>query len=203
MTDTTVAAFLDLVAGRRGHFRLESGYHSRLWLDLDPLFAEPHRIEPFVTSLTNILRPYDVEGVCGPLLGGAFLAQLIAHALGVEFYFTERVRPPQTDGFYQVRYRLAKAFASHVRGKRLAMVDDVMSAGSALRASYTELLANGAMPIVAGALLIFGSAGADFFSQRGVAVEAVARDNYEMWSPTNCPLCTAGEPLENVAAPAT
>lgn len=202
ITETTVTAFLELVAGRHGHFRLESGHHSRLWLDLDPLFAEPRRIEPFVASLTNVLRPYDLAGVCGPLLGGAFLAQLVAHALAVDFYFTERVMPPDTGGLYQVGYRLAPAFVSRIRGKRLAMVDDVMSAGSALRGTYTELEVNGAVPVVAGALLVLGSTGADFFSHRGVAVEAVAHDNYEMWLPTDCPLCTAGQPLENVAAPA-
>lgn len=56
MSETTVAAFLELVAGRRGHFRLESGYHSRLWLDLDPLFAEPRRIEPFVALAHKSIR---------------------------------------------------------------------------------------------------------------------------------------------------
>jgi len=38
MSETSAAAFMKLVDGRRGHFRLESGHHSGLWLDLDPLF---------------------------------------------------------------------------------------------------------------------------------------------------------------------
>jgi orotate phosphoribosyltransferase len=176
---------------------MESGYHSSLWLDLDPLFAEPHRFEPFVVSLTNSLRPYSLAGVCGPLLGGAFLAQLVAQALGVDFFFTERVLP-DTDGLYQTRYRLSPALASRVNGKRIALVDDVMSAGSALRGTYAELQAHGAVPVVAGALLVLGTTGVDFFLQRGVPIEAVARDDYEMWLPTDCPLCTAGQSLENV-----
>ena len=200
MSEITVAAFLELVAGRQGHFRLESGYHSKLWLDLDPLFAEPRRIEPFIASLTNVLRPYDLAGVCGPLLGGAFLAQLVAHALAVDFYFTERVMPAETEGLYPARYRLPPAFAPLVRGKRVALVDDVMSAGSALRGTYAELEVNGAVPVVTAALLVLGSAGADFFSHRGVAVEAITRDDYEMWLPADCPLCSAGQPLENVTA---
>lgn len=85
MSETSTAAFLELVSGRSGHFRLESGHHSALWLDLDPLFAVPQRISPFVTDLTASLRPYNVAAVCGPLLGGAFLAQMIAHALRVGF----------------------------------------------------------------------------------------------------------------------
>ena len=201
MSETTVAAFLDLVAGRRGHFRLESGHHSGVWLDLDPLFVEPRRIEPFVIRLAGLLRPYNLAGVCGPLLGGAFLAQLVAQPLAVEFYFTERVMPPQNGALYQAHYRLPPAFAARIHGKRIAMVDDVMSAGSALRGTYAELQAHGAAPVVAGALLVLGSIGADFFSQRGMPVEAVACDDYEMWLPTDCPLCAAGQPLEDVATP--
>jgi hypothetical protein len=41
-----------------------------------------------------------VAGVCGPLVGGAFLAQATAAALDVEFAFTERVMPAVPDGLY-------------------------------------------------------------------------------------------------------
>src|SRR2546426_7822161 len=198
MSETTPATLLELVAGRRGHFRLESGHHSGLWLDLDPLFAEPHRVNPFVAELTNSIRPYEVAAVCGPLLGGAFLAQLVAHALGVEFCFTQRVMPSHAEGLYQASYRLPPAFAGRLRGKRLAMVDDVMSAGSALRGTYSELLAHGAVPVVAGALLLLGSTGAGYFAQHNVALEAVSRNEYELWLPSECPLCVAGLQLEDV-----
>jgi orotate phosphoribosyltransferase len=202
MSETTAAAFLELVAGRRGHFRLESGHHGALWLDLDSLFAQPRRIAPFVTTLAEALRPDAVSAVCGPLLGGAFLAQLIAHELAVEFCFTERMMPDQPGGLYQARYVLPSAFEARLSEKRVAIVDDVMSAGSALRGTYAELKAHAAEPIVAGALLVLGSTGAGFFAERGVRVEAVARDDYDLWLPADCPLCASGIPVENVAAPA-
>jgi orotate phosphoribosyltransferase len=201
MSETTAAAFLDLVAARRGHFRLESGHHSALWLDLDPLFAEPWRIDSFVTTLADSLRIHSVSAICGPLLGGAFLAQLVAHVLAVEFCFTERRMPDQPGGLYQARYVLPSAFVARLRGQRVAMVDDVMSAGSALRGTYAELKSHGANPVVAGALLVLGSNGAAFFAERGVAVEAVARDEYQMWLPADCPLCASGVSVEDVAAP--
>jgi orotate phosphoribosyltransferase len=197
MSNTSAAAFLELVHGHRGHFRLESGFHGSLWLDLDPLFAEPRRIDPMVGALASALRSYGVNGVCGPLLGGAFLAQLVAHALGAEFSFTERVSTPSGGGMYQARYRLPHAFAARVRGQRLAIVDDLMSAGSALKGTFEELEAHGAIPVVAGALLVLGSTGADFFGKLGVPVEAAARDDYQLWLPANCPLCASGLPLED------
>ena len=45
---------------------------------------DARRIAPFVDALTAALQKYDVEAVCGPMRGGAFLAQLIAKALDVE-----------------------------------------------------------------------------------------------------------------------
>jgi len=200
MNATNTAAFLELVAGRRGHFRLESGHHGGLWLDLDPLFVHTQRVAPLATALAHALRPYGADAVCGPLLGGAFLAQLVAQALGVDFYFTERVAPADAAGLFRVRYRLPPALASRVRGKRLAIVDDVMSAGSALRGTFAELQAHGGTVVAAGALLVLGQTGADFFAGQGIPVEAFARDDYPLWLPDDCPLCAAGVPLEDVTA---
>lgn len=198
---TSAAAFIALASGRQGHFKLESGHHSGLWLDLDALFAEPRRVMPFVTALTTALQPHEVTMVCGPLLGGAFVAQLIAHALDVDFCFTERVMPAGDGGLYRAQYRLPLAFRGRLRGQRVAIVDDVMSAGSALRGTFSELEACGANPVVAGALLVLGSTGEDYFTQREISVEAVERRDFDLWLPSECPLCAAGLPVEDVAAP--
>jgi orotate phosphoribosyltransferase len=195
-SDTTTAALLELVAARRGHFSLESGHHGALWLDLEALFADSRRIAPFVERLAGALRPYEPSIVCGPLVGGAFLAQLVARELGVDFCFTERVVPSGKAGLYRVGYRLPPAFADRVRGQRTAMVDDVLSAGSALHGTSVELDAHAATPVVAGALLVLGTIGANRLAERGVPVEAVARQAYDMWPPAACPLCAAGSPLE-------
>jgi orotate phosphoribosyltransferase len=182
---------------RRGHFLLESGHHSSLWLDLDGLFSKPRQIEPLVTNMTASLRRHDVSVVCGPLVGGAFLAQLVAGKLGVEFCYTRRQPAVDTPGMYQARYRLPEAFSTSVRGRRTAIVDDVMSAGSALRSTFASLQSAGAVPVVAGALLVLGSTGADFFAQEGLPVLAVVRQEHKLWNPPDCPLCEAGMPIEH------
>jgi orotate phosphoribosyltransferase len=199
MNQFGTTSFLELIAGRRGHFQLESGHHGELWFDLDALFAVPGRIAPFISELTESLRPYDVAAVCGPLLGGAFLAQLVAQLLDVEFCFTERVMPRDAIGLYRATYRLPPAFIDRLRGRRIAMVDDVMSAGSALRGTYTELQTHGATPVVAAALMVLGNTGADYFAERQVAVKAVVRESYSLWLPSDCPHCATATPLENVS----
>lgn len=177
---------------------MESGYHSALWLDLDALFAAPERVRPFVSALANSLRRYRVQVVCGPLLGGAFLAQSIADALGAEFWYTEPVPRDETTGLYRAQYRLPAAFVGRGTQPRVALVDDVMSAGSSLRATDVALRDRSADVVAVGALLMLGSVGAKYFADRNVAVESVARGELEMWEPADCPHCAAGVPLEHV-----
>ena len=190
----------DLVPSRRGHFLLESGYHTNRWLDLDALFVDPRAIAPAVDALAAALRGYDANAICGPMRGGAFLAQLIARTLGVEFWFTERVAPANIDGMFQVAYPLPRGIAERARGKRVAIVDDVMSAGSALRGAYSELETHGARTVAAGALLVLGTAGVDFFRDRDIPVESVSRENLDLWQPAECRLCAAGVPLERIVS---
>jgi orotate phosphoribosyltransferase len=196
----SIPTVLELVNGRRGHFLLESGLHGGLWLDLDGLFTHPLRIAPLVSALADSLRPHAADAVCGPLLGGAFLAMRVAEALGVEFWYTQRVAPGEPGGLFKARYVLPSALRERAPGRRVAMVDDVMSAGSSLRATSDELAAHGAEPVVAGALLVLGTAGLEYFAERGIAVEAAAREAYDLWPPSDCPMCRAGTPLEDAAS---
>jgi orotate phosphoribosyltransferase len=193
-----MTSVLDLAGSRRGHFVMESGYHSSLWFDLEGLFDDSTGIDVFVDQLAAKLRSYEVEVACGPATGGAKLAERIAQRLGCNFAFTEP-RPADAEGMFKARYALAPQFSDGLRDKRVALVDDVMSAGSSLRATLAEVEAGGARTVVVGALHVLGGAGVDFFLQRGLAVEAVGRGDYEMWRPDSCPLCAAGAPLDDAA----
>ncbi len=192
-----MSSVLDLAGSRRGHFVMESGYHSALWFDLDGLFAPGSRVDPFVDQLATQLTAFDVEVVCGPATGGARLAELLAGRLGCPFAFTEPA-PADAEGLFKARYIVPPEFADCLRGQRVALVDDVMSAGSSLRATFAAVDAAGARTVVIGALHVLGGAGVDFFLQRGLTVEAVGRGEFEMWRPERCPLCAAGAPLDRV-----
>lgn len=193
-----MTSFLDLARARRGHFQLESGLHSGLWFDLEAAFIDQAALDPFVTQLAQSLRRHNVEAVCGPLTGGAFLAQLVARLLGSDFYFTApdpaNGREPST-----ARYRLPPGTGYRLLGKRVALVDDVISAGSSLRATLTEVETHGAIPVVIGALYVLGTTGTTFFSERGLRVETTGRAAFDSWRPPECPLCAAGVPLEDPA----
>jgi orotate phosphoribosyltransferase len=188
---------IEALSARRGHFRLESGHHGELWLDLDALFARPARVAPFVARLAEQLSPLGVDVVCGPLVGGAFVAQAIAVQLGVECSWTERVTGPASgDAFYAARYRIPDPLRERVRGRTVAIVDDVINAGSATRATLTDLRECGGRAVAIGALLVLGSAAADLAAAEGLALESVASLPNTLWGPDDCPLCAAGVALE-------
>jgi orotate phosphoribosyltransferase len=188
---------LTLLSARDGHFRLESGHHGSLWLDLDPLFLRPGRLRRFVAGLADKLARHAVEAVCGPLTGGAFLAQSVAAVLDVEFYYTQRFMPPQRDALYAATYRMPDSLRERVRGRAVAVVDDVINAGSAVRATLAELRACGARPVAVGALLVLGSAASSLCAGQAIPLEYLATLPNEVWAPAECPLCVAGTPLED------
>lgn len=190
---------LSLLAGRRGHFRMESGYHSERWFDLDALFADRARLHPFVRALAGKLAAHPVDAVIGPKTGGAELAGLIAAELGVEAFHTDRFDTPGATGFFPVKYLVPAAQRDRLRGKAVAIVDDAISAGSAVKGTYTDLIACGANPVAAGALLIFGEAADQFAAEKNLRLECVTRMSFGIWAPEACPLCRAAVPLERVS----
>lgn len=182
---------------RQGHFRLESGHHGHTWVDLELLFLYPDRIRRLTTQLATSLRSHRPEVVCGPLVEGAFVAMMVAPRLRVPFTYAERIADDTLSGLYPVRYRLPGALREVVRGRRVAIVNDVINAGSAIRGTYTDLVACGAQPVAVATLAVLGGRAAEFAAANQIALETLATLPNEIWEPAVCPLCRDGVPLNN------
>jgi len=185
---------LGLLSARRGHFLLESGQHGDLWLALDPLFLRPKRLGPLVGDLARRLSRHGLDGVCGPLVGGAFLAELIAGDLDVEFSYAERLVTPRS-----VDYRVPTALRGSLSGRRVAIVDDVIYAGSAILKTLTDLRDCGAVPVGIGALLVLGTTAQRLATDEGLPLDRLASLTSGLWAPEVCPLCAAQVPLDHPA----
>jgi len=184
---------------RIGHFLLESGYHADTWFELDALFLDSAAMAPHVDALAALIRPHDVTAICGPLLGGAFLAQAVAGAMDVRFYYCEKGASDSSSGLYGARYRLPAGLREHASNERFAVVDDVISAGSSVRAVVAELDGAGAQTVVVGSLLVLGTKATDYFASVDIPVVALDRRDFQTWLPAECPLCWSGVPVENRA----
>ena len=185
------------MARRSGHFRFESGHHGDRWLEPDLLLQRPTALRPFAIALAQRLRRHGFEVVCGPLTGGAFLAQMVAEQCEVAFAFTERLAPPPSDTVYQVRYRIPDALRDGLRNASVAIVNDVTNAGSAVRGTYEDLVACGARPVALGTLVAFGAWSSRFANDHDLALEALETLENNLWTPQECPLCAAGVPFED------
>lgn len=187
---------LTMLNVQKGHFSLESGHHGDLWLDLDRLFLRPEEVRRFVIELANRLSRYNIAAVCGPLIGGALVAHMLAVELEVEFYYTERFVLPQRDALYPVAYRIPHSLRPMLRGKNVAVVDDAINAGSAVRGTLTALQACGASVVVIGALLALGASTPTLFANQNIPLEAISHLSSGLWAPAECPLCASQTPLD-------
>ena len=179
------------VHARSGHFRLESGHHSDLWLDLETLFLQPARVERFTRELAEKLRTAAVDVVCGPLNEGAFAALMVASALGCEFAYAERFER-QDVRMFPVEYRVPRTLHPALRGKRVAIVNDVTSAGSAVRGTFADVRSIGGTVVAIGSLIVLGDAIESFAREQQVTVASLRHLPHNLWVPEECPLCSEG-----------
>src|SRR5438309_8998596 len=157
---------LSLVNSRRGHFRLESGHHGDLWYQLETLCLHSREIQTFAARLAAQLKRYEVEVVCGPLVEGAFVALLVSIELGCDFVYAERFADVASEGLYPVQYHLPKALEPAVKGRRIAIVNDFVNAGSAVRGTFLDLQELDAKIVAIGALVVLGDAISEFAAEQ-------------------------------------
>ena len=188
-----------LLPFRRGHFALESGHHGDSWLDLDLLCLRPASVRRLARELAARLEEHGIEAVCGPLVEGAFVALLVAEALEVPFTYSERLPGRVDTGLFPFRYELPKGLTRVVAGRRVAIVNDVINAGSAVRGTLEHLRAAGAVPVAVGTLATLGGRGSRLAAENQLAFETLLAIENEIWAPADCPLCARDVPLTGLA----
>ena len=186
------------MAAARGHFRYESGHHGDLWLDLDGLLVDARRVRDWAAELARRAAGCRPEIVCGPLTGGAFVAQLLAAELGTGFVYAERLMSDAG----AVRYRIAPPLRAAVRGRPALLADDAVNAGSALSATIADLRECGAELVGFASLLALGDAATRMARQHDAPFFTIVSLARNLWSSEECPLCRAAVPLvDRVAQP--
>jgi orotate phosphoribosyltransferase len=119
--------------------------------------------------------------------------------LDTEFYFTEPSIGTDRGVLFPVKYRLPSPLRPLIAGKRVAIINDVINAGSAVRGAYEDLKELGAEVVVVGTLAILGDAALGYFNVQNVPVKWLAQLPNNLWLPAECPLCNAGKPLDPIS----
>jgi orotate phosphoribosyltransferase len=184
---------------RRGHFRLESGHHGDLWLELETLCLDVAVVRREADRLAERLEPLAPEAVCGPLVEGAFVALFVALRLDVPFTYSTPRAERDPEGLFPVAYRVPDALRAHLAGRRVAVVNDVINAGSAVRGTLSDLRGCEATPCAIASLAVLGTAATVLAASAGVPLVALEQVPNSIFPPAACPLCAAGAPLSNPA----
>ncbi len=184
-----------LLPARRGHFRLESGHHGDLWLELESLCFRVEPVRVLARKLCGLLARHEIDVVCGPLVEGAFVSLMVAEQLGLPFAYATPQPSAGAGGLFPVSYRVPGSLRARVAGRRVAIVNDVINAGSAVRGTVADLRACGATPVVIGALAVLGTAAGRVAVEHRLPLETLCTLPNTLWTPAECPRCARGEPL--------
>lgn len=189
---------MTLLDARSGHFLTESGYHTDYWFDVAKLFQNLELLKIVTNELAYKLSQYSIDLICGPMTGGARVAEMIGEKLDVKWIPSERELSYHEGSISNVVYRIPENMRSKLLGLRVAVVDDIIDAGSAVKGSLAELEELGAIPIVIAGLLVKGILIYPFAAEKNLPVEKVTAIANNMWEPAECLLCAKGQIFESV-----
>ncbi len=86
-----------------------------------------------------------------------------------------------------------------IAGWRVAIVDDGITAGTAVRACFQQVRDDGAVPVAVAALLSLGQASAGIQAMLPMPYYAVGTISSQVCPTGQCPLCASGVALRDPA----
>jgi len=140
---------------RRGEFRLRSGKVSDLYFDKYQFEAQPELLRAIAKALAPLI-PRDTEVLAGLELGGVPVATALSLETGLPVAFVRKARKDYGTCLI--------AEGAALRGKRVTIVEDVITTGGAVLDSARELLNEGALLGTVLSVIYRGDPGQDPFA---------------------------------------
>lgn len=167
------------------HFIFVSGKHAPEYINLDVMF--PHTV--LVGELCkSLVAPYEGEFdvIVAPATGGIVLAVLSAYVSGKNGVWADK------DGNGGFEFERA-GFSNQVKGKRVLIVEDLLSTGSSVVKVRDEVEKVGGTVVGISVVCNRGGVTAE---QLGVPkLSALANINLKAYEPEDCELCAKSTPI--------
>ncbi|MDP3769999.1 MAG: phosphoribosyltransferase family protein [Candidatus Sungbacteria bacterium] len=193
------------------HVIYSSGKHGSIYINKDALY--PHAMDTAMLCrlLTRYFVSFDIDCVVGPEKGGIILAQWAGYYLSeylwreVTSVFAEKRRIPikqiplmrPTDVsplFYEDSFVFTRGYDRFVAGKRVLVVEDVLTTGTTVRKVVELVRACGGRVEGVGALWNRGSV-----TSRDIGdvprLFSLLDINIDAWESNECPLCRRNIPI--------
>ncbi len=175
------------------HLVYTSGRHGASYVNKDALYPHTAATSAVCARFAEHFAGAQVDVVAGPTVGGVILAQWTAHHLSaatgreVLAVFAEEEPGPEK------RRAFRRGYDALVAGKRVLVVEDILTTGGSIRLVIEAVAAAGGHVVGAGALVNRGGITA---AQIGAPeLYCLATSPLESFAAEECPLCAAGVPV--------
>ena len=159
-----MAARVYAAAHQTGTFVLRSGRTADHYFDKYRFESDPVLLRDIVDALVPLV-PADIEGLAGLELGGVPLATVLSSATGLPAFFVRK--EPKKYGTERV------CEGGDVAGRRLLVIEDVVTTGGQLVLSAQDLRADGAIVDHALCVIDREGGGADVAAAEGIMLRAL------------------------------
>lgn len=176
------------------HLVYTSGRHGSTYVNKDALYPHTAGISTVCERIAQEFAPADVEVVAGPTVGGVIMAQWTAHHLTARYGHEVLAVYAEEDGTGDERRRVfRRGYDSLVAGRRVLVVEDILTTGGSARMVVEAVGAAGGEVVGVGALVNRGGVtAAQIGAPELYCLAAVPLESYEADA---CPLCAAGVPV--------
>lgn len=171
----------------QGHFLLNSGMHSSRYVNKDAMFSNPELFKDVSNGLLELLACdiNEFDAITGPAIAGAILAAPLALMLHKIFVYPEKTE----DGRGMV---FRRGYDKVLKGKRLAIIEDIMTTGNSVQRTMTSAESCGAT--ITRVITIWNRFNIRFDNIR---VFSLINKEIESYTESFCLLCKSGVPLTN------
>lgn len=185
--------YMDANALLEGHFKLSSGNHSQFYLQSAKVLEQPKTARLLAEALAEQIKAsgIEIDTVCSPALGGLIAGYALAQALDVRYIFAERVGGEMT---------IRRGFDVK-EGERVLICEDIITTGGSAMEAGAVVESLGGKVVAFAALANRGFCerrGSDVTRKancklpEGMPFFALDDFEFEMYDPSECPLCKAG-----------
>lgn len=174
------------------HIVATSGKHIDTYLNKDAIYPHTHAVSAVCKAIAEIYTGDKIEAVVGPSLGGIILSQWTAYHLSkiagndVLGIYTEK-----TDDKDQI---LTRGYDALVKGKRILVVEDILTTGGSLAKVVKTVKAAGGDVIAACAMVNRDPNKIDN-EIIGAPLKALANIRLPAWDEAECPMCKENVPI--------
>lgn len=175
------------------HVVYSSGKHGDTYINKDAVYQRPSKVACLCRMVAECFSAEGVEVVVAPAVGGAVLSHLTASYLGairgleVLAIFAEKSADHK-------RFMISRGYDKVVAGKRILVVEDVLTTGATARMVVEVVRSLGGEVIGLGALCNRGGVTAEHL---GDIPKFVSLVNLQLnsWNAKDCPMCAERIPF--------